>query len=129
MLIQQAKYPWLRIRIRRNQGEIPRFKKEIDEYGIYEYHLPMAVTIDRSGRLVIPKTIRDEMNLIPGSELEIDTDGNEIRLRVAGAAPRLIRKEGILVFDGGASESDIDIADFINKERDKRSLALAGPWE
>jgi hypothetical protein len=69
------------------------------------------------------------MNLIPGSELEIDTDGNEMRLRVASAAPRLIRKEGVLVSDGGGSESNIDIADFINKERNKRSSALVGPWE
>lgn len=89
----------------------------------------MSITIDRAGRLVIPKSIRDEMNLVPGSELEIDTNGDEIRLRVAGVAPRLIRKEGVLVFDGGGGECDIDIADFINKEREKRALALAGPWE
>jgi len=38
----------------------------------------MSITIDRAGRLVIPKGIRDEMNLVPGSELEIDADGNEI---------------------------------------------------
>ncbi len=103
--------------------------RQLDENGISFYHFLMSITIDRAGRLVIPKTIRDEMNLIPGSELEIETDGNEIRLRVAGTAPRLIRKEGVLVFDGGGSGSNIDIADFINKEREKRASALAGPWE
>ena len=89
----------------------------------------MSVTIDGAGRLVIPKKIRDEMNLFPGTELEIGTEGGEIRLRLAGVAPRLIRKDGVLVFDGGGSETNIDIADFINKERAKRSLALAGTWE
>lgn len=89
----------------------------------------MSITIDRAGRVVIPKSIRDEMNLVAGSELDIDASGNEIRIRVAGAAPRLIRKEGVLVFDGGGGEADIDIAAFINREREKRSLALAGPWE
>ena len=105
------------------------YRLEVDINGSLNYHFTMSVTIDRAGRLVIPKKIRDEMNLVPGSELEIDSEDGEIRLRLAGIAPRLIRKDGVLVFDGGGSESDIDIADFINKERDKRSLALAGTLE
>jgi AbrB family looped-hinge helix DNA binding protein len=88
----------------------------------------MSITIDRAGRLVIPKSIRDELNLVPGSELEIDAEGNEIRLRVAGTEPRLIEKDGILVYHGGA-KTDIDIVEFIRSERDKRSNSQAGPWE
>ena len=88
----------------------------------------MSITIDRAGRLVIPKSIRDEMNIVPGTELEIDADGNEIRLRLTGTESRLIRKSGVLVFSGGG-KTDIDIADFINKEREKRSISQSGPWE
>lgn len=81
----------------------------------------MSITIDRAGRLVIPKSIRDEMNLVPGSELEIDASGNEIRLRLPVSKPSLVEEDGFLIYSGG-KESDIDIADFINKERDKLAL-------
>jgi len=81
----------------------------------------MSITIDRAGRLVIPKTIRDEMNLVPGSELEIDLEGGEIRLRLPVPKPRLVEEDGFLIFSSG-EKLDIDIADFINKERDKQEL-------
>lgn len=81
----------------------------------------MSVTIDSTGRLVIPKKIRDEMNLVPGSELEIDSTGDEIRLRLPISKPRLLEEDGFLIFDAG-KKSDIDIADFINQERDKQAL-------
>ncbi len=80
----------------------------------------MSITIDGTGRLVIPKKIRDEMNLVPGSELEIESIGGEIRIRVPVSKPCLVKQDGFLIFDGGG-KTDIDIADFINKERDKEA--------
>lgn len=103
-------------------------KKLFDGNGISDYHFPMSITIDRAGRLVIPKKIRDEMNLVPGSELEIDTTGDEIRLRLPVPKSRLVEKNGFLVFSAGG-ESNIDIADFINKEREKEALRACGPWK
>jgi len=60
----------------------------------------MSITIDGAGRLVISKSIRDELNLVPGSEIEIDTSGTEIRLRLAAAEPSFVRKSGVLVHHG-----------------------------
>ena len=40
----------------------------------------MLVSIDRVGRVVIPKEIRDRLSLGPDASLEIDTDGDGIRL-------------------------------------------------
>ena len=85
----------------------------------------MSITIDGAGRLVIPKSIRDELNLVPGSELEIDTSGTEIRLRLAGSEPSLIRKSGVLVHHG-AGKADLDIAAFIRAERQKGAASEAG---
>ena len=79
----------------------------------------MSNIIDRAGRLVIPKNIRDEVKVIAVSELEIDYIGGEIHLRVARTAPRFIRKDGVLFFEGGGGEADIDLAAFINREREK----------
>ena len=41
---------------------------------------------------------------------------------------RLVMEDGFLVFSGGG-KTDIDIVEFINSEREKRSIAQAGPWE
>lgn len=40
----------------------------------------MMVSIDKAGRVVIPKDIRERLSLSEDSQLEIDTDGGTIRL-------------------------------------------------
>ena len=85
----------------------------------------MTITIDKAGRVVIPKSIRDRLNLFPGSELEIDVDGNGINLAVCSAETKLIEKKGVLVFDG-QSESDVDVAEFINQQRAQNAVADLG---
>lgn len=44
----------------------------------------MKTTIDRAGRLVIPKALRLEIGLVPGS-VEIVVEGNALRIRPSGA--------------------------------------------
>ncbi|MGH9112947.1 MAG: AbrB/MazE/SpoVT family DNA-binding domain-containing protein [Acidimicrobiales bacterium] len=39
----------------------------------------MRTTIDKAGRLVIPKPLRDQVGLIPG-EVELSTDGASLRV-------------------------------------------------
>ncbi|HEY3632002.1 MAG TPA: AbrB/MazE/SpoVT family DNA-binding domain-containing protein [Jatrophihabitantaceae bacterium] len=39
----------------------------------------MRTTIDRAGRLVIPKTLRDRLGLVPG-EVEVSADGAALRV-------------------------------------------------
>ncbi len=82
----------------------------------------MTITIDRAGRVVIPKEIRDRLHLQPGSELEIEVSGEEITLQAPTAETRLVEKAGVLVFDT-QTESEIEIASFINEQRSHRSLA------
>ena len=49
----------------------------------------MRTTIDRAGRLVVPKPLRDQLGFVPGTELEIQAvDG---RLEVA--VPSRVRVE------------------------------------
>lgn len=40
----------------------------------------MMVTIDKAGRVVIPKEIRDSLDLVAGTELEIDVERGTIQL-------------------------------------------------
>jgi AbrB family looped-hinge helix DNA binding protein len=84
------------------------------------------ITIDKAGRVVIPKPVREELHLEPGDSLEMERVGEQITLRpLRGAAP--LRKEhGVWVFYGGrpipASVTDRVIQE-IREERDRGSLA------
>lgn len=80
----------------------------------------MTITIDNAGRVVIPKEIRDRLNLFPGTELELVLVEDEINLKASTHVPALREKKGMLVFDGN-SQSDIDVAEFINQQRDRQA--------
>ena len=55
----------------------------------------MLVTLDRAGRIVIPKDIRDRLSLSAEAEFEIAAEGDEIRL-----TPVRIRSRQIVEIDG-----------------------------
>lgn len=56
-----------------------------------------SVTLDRAGRIVIPKPLRDELRLEPGDSLLLDSEGSTVTLRPAVSASRLVKKRGVWV--------------------------------
>ena len=89
-----------------------------------QYHFGMIITIDRAGRLVVPKSLREQFNLTPGCDLEIEAVSDGIRLRRAAAEPALVRKQGILVHHG-TTRTALDIGDFVRAERKARHARIA----
>jgi len=89
------------------------------------YHFPVTVTIDKAGRVVLPKSVRDRFHLVPGTKLDLTSDADGVKLAVQAATPALIDKNGVLVHHG-ESVSQLDIAEFINQSRASRSIKLAG---
>ncbi len=57
----------------------------------------MKTTMDRAGRLVIPKEIRREAKLAPGVPLEVKWREGRIEIEPAPAAVRLQRRGRLLV--------------------------------
>lgn len=53
----------------------------------------MMVSIDRAGRVVIPKELRDRLSIGPESEFEVDIDGDAIRLTPARLPGRSVRND------------------------------------
>jgi len=82
----------------------------------------MRTTIDRAGRLVLPKKTRDRLGIRAGDELEIEPVADGVRLRVVQDSPRLIREAGVLVFAGGRLERRV--GDGIQEHRDERLAEL-----
>ncbi len=60
----------------------------------------METTLDKFGRIVIPKEIRDDFNLRPGSQIRIEESDQAIILKPVAGEPSLHLKDGVLVFSG-----------------------------
>ena len=54
----------------------------------------MQTTIDRFGKIVLPKRIRDDFNLAPGCQIHSEESGQEIILKPIHGEPGLRLKEG-----------------------------------
>jgi AbrB family looped-hinge helix DNA binding protein len=85
----------------------------------------MTITIDEAGRLVIPKKMRDALNLLPGTPIEVETDAAGLRLRVQGSGSALQLKKGFLVHRGNGT-LPIDVAELINRQRSQRNEDISG---
>jgi AbrB family looped-hinge helix DNA binding protein len=57
----------------------------------------MQVTIDKAGRLVIPKKIRDKAYIKPGMKLDIRVENGVIEIEPVPTPVKLIRKGRLLV--------------------------------
>lgn len=65
----------------------------------------METTLDQFGRIVIPKEIREDFGLDPGSILIIEETQEEIILKPLHGEPHLANKDGIVVFSGTSTGS------------------------
>ena len=63
----------------------------------------VLVPIDKAGRVVLPKHVRDELAIKPGDRLKISIHGNEVTLRPTKEESGFIRRGHALVFssEGG----------------------------
>jgi AbrB family looped-hinge helix DNA binding protein len=71
----------------------------------------MRATVDKAGRVVIPKKLRDDLGLAAGVEVEVTADGPG--LRIEAVAGSLAENDGFLVIPAGAAGalSDDDVRD------------------
>jgi AbrB family looped-hinge helix DNA binding protein len=85
----------------------------------------IQTTIDKAGRVVIPKPLREELHLESGDALELESAGEQITLRpVRGTGP-LQKEHGVWVFHTrvplSASVTD-ELLKEIRSERDTVNL-------
>ena len=81
------------------------------------------LTLDKAGRIVLPKPLRDELHLKAGDTLELESSGDSITLRPSRSQGQLVKKHGLWVFHSGeplTEEIVSETARRIRKERDDR---------
>lgn len=83
------------------------------------------ITLDKLGRIVIPKPVREELQLSPGDQLELEKLDEQILLRpLRGTAP-LRKKHGIWVFRSGeplSAETVERTIAAVRRDRDSQNL-------
>lgn len=84
----------------------------------------MKATIDKAGRVVIPKPIRDRHRLTPGTEVEVVDSGDRIELLLPDDRDEavLVEKDGRLVISSSSGTPTtlnemLELRDSLREER------------
>jgi AbrB family looped-hinge helix DNA binding protein len=77
------------------------------------------LTIDKAGRVVLPKRLREQFRLRPGAEIEVVDAGDHLQLRPIDHGATLVR-EGRWWVHGGAPDPDAALEDAVRGHRDER---------
>lgn len=86
----------------------------------------IRLSIDKAGRVVIPKPLRQELHLEPGDALEMESAGEEITLRpVRGTGP-LTKEHGVWVFHAAQPLPASATDEMLRQIREDRDLANLG---
>jgi AbrB family looped-hinge helix DNA binding protein len=74
------------------------------------------LTLDKVGRVVLPKRLRDRLQLAPGDTLQLETEDERIILRPVRPNVLLKKELGVWVYQG--EPTDASIVDLIDRDRE-----------
>lgn len=87
--------------------------------------LDTTVTIDRAGRIVLPKPIRDKLHLVAGDTLNLSLDGERLTLTPERISPPLEKERGVWVFRTGQPTTAEELQETLRQLRE-RELRRSG---
>jgi AbrB family looped-hinge helix DNA binding protein len=82
--------------------------------------MTITLTIDRAGRLVLPKPVREELQLAAGDSLELESSEDQFVLRPVRGVATLRKKKGVWVMRTGKPLSTEVVNETIRKIRNER---------
>jgi AbrB family looped-hinge helix DNA binding protein len=91
-----------------------------------------TVEIDKAGRIVVPKNLRDALHLTPGTRLKVERSGHTLILDPDFPQARLVIEDGIpLIYPAGMENVPVHELQFFNdlieqgrSERDRHNSGL-----
>lgn len=84
----------------------------------------IRITIDKAGRIVIPQSIRNELQIQPGDSLELQSQDTAIILHLVRSVNPLKKERGVWVFRSGNKISADDSAKALKSIREQKSNKL-----
>jgi AbrB family looped-hinge helix DNA binding protein len=88
-------------------------------------YMEAKVTIDKAGRVVLPKILRDQLHLSPGDILELTVEGEQVMLRPQRVTPPLQKERGVWVFRTGEPLTAAETREALRNIREQRSRSGA----
>ncbi len=88
-----------------------------------------TLTIDKAGRVVLPKPVRDQLQLSAGDSLVLDSAEDRIVLRPVREAVGMRKKQGIWILDVDEPltlETVNQTTEDVRREREQSLLGLSG---
>ena len=83
------------------------------------------VHIDKSGRVVIPKEMREGLGFAPNVPLVVESRDGAVILKPSTAGARMINMGGIMVYHTDAPQ-DFDVVALIDQVREERNAQVMG---
>lgn len=87
---------------------------------LYNPTMTAKLTMDKAGRVTIPKMLREELELGPGDNLELECEGEQIILRPLGRRPALEKERGIWVYRTGERLRASEARETLKRVRERR---------
>ncbi len=84
------------------------------------------VTLDKAGRLVLPKALRDELRWSPGDALDLSVEAEQLTLRPHRAITPLGRERGVWVLRTGEPLAAAETRETLRAIREQRARRHAG---
>lgn len=84
------------------------------------------ITIDKFGRVVLPKEIRDRFSIREGTEFEVNEQEDVILLRPVEKQAKVVKKNGWFVIQTGKNLPEDIILKTIEKVREERNREIVG---
>ncbi len=85
----------------------------------------MTLKMDKAGRVILPKPVRDRLGFQEGSDLEVEETPEGIMLKPVEARPSMVKKQGLWVHTGKVPPH-FDVLQAVRDDREDRIRKLSG---
>jgi AbrB family looped-hinge helix DNA binding protein len=85
----------------------------------------MNLHIDKAGRIVLPKAIRQQLGITPDSPLELVPSADGVLLRRVADKPMMRQIDGVWVHQGASTATaDADWSNIVDSSREERAIGV-----